>query len=139
MFKQRISFSTAVLIITRWFAVAGVVCIGAMMMLTVVDVAGRAILSQPVKAGLALISTFMVGVVFFGLAYCYMVGGHIKVELLTSHLSPRMRGIFEFVMLLAVMVLMTLFTYTTTIRAIYAWEIKEYYWRMEVEENSVIN
>ena len=61
-----------------------------MMLQITLSVLGRYLITQPIPGTLEVVSTYyMVGVVFFPLAYVQRNRGHIVVELFTQNMSPR--------------------------------------------------
>jgi len=99
-----------------------------MMVATVSDVTSRTLLNRSIGGALELVGLLMVGAVFFSIAYTQIVGGHVKVELVTSHLSTKTLAVIQVVTLFLLIVMLALFTWTTIDRTIYSWQIKEEYW-----------
>ena len=114
--------------ISRWCSFLGASFIALMMLATVSDVARRTLLNRSIGGALELVGLLMVGAVFFSLAYTQITGSHVRVELVTSHLSNRTQAIIEVITLFLVIVILALFTWTTIDRTIYSWQIKEEYW-----------
>jgi TRAP-type C4-dicarboxylate transport system permease small subunit len=74
---------------------AGVVILAAMMLLTASDVTLRYIFNRPIVGSFDLTEYMMVIVVSFGLAYCAFLKGHVKVDLVVSHLPQRVQAFID--------------------------------------------
>jgi len=74
--------------------VAGVVLV-AMMFLTAVDVLLRYVFSKPISGSLELTEYMMVIVTGFGIGWCALQKGHVRVEVVTASLSPRIQSILS--------------------------------------------
>lgn len=80
--------------VARWIAAAGGIVILAMMLVAVLDVALRYLFNAPLSSAYELMQLGMVLVVYCGLAWCGLTGGHITVNFLGALLDhPRMRWI----------------------------------------------
>jgi TRAP-type C4-dicarboxylate transport system permease small subunit len=60
-----------------------------MMMLVVVDVFMRYVMHRPLMVSDELSAYMLVALAFLGFAYTWREGGHVRVEVLVSRLSPR--------------------------------------------------
>jgi TRAP-type C4-dicarboxylate transport system permease small subunit len=60
-----------------------------MMMVTVVDVIGRYFFNSQIKGGWELVSYLMVGAGTWGMAYCQVKKGHIRVDFIWQRLSKK--------------------------------------------------
>lgn len=76
--------------------IIAMVLIGAMMMLTVVDVVGRYFFSKPIIGSYELTQFMMAGVVFLGLAYTQVNKGHVAVTYITNKLSQKTQVAIRF-------------------------------------------
>lgn len=74
--------------------IAGVVLVG-MMFLTAADVLLRYVLNKPISGSLELTEFMMVVVTGFGIAWCALRNGHVRVEVFTVNLSPRIQSILS--------------------------------------------
>jgi len=72
---------------------AGILAV--MMFLTAMDVLLRYIFNRPISGALELTEYMMVILVAFGIAYCAVLKGHVRVEVLTSHLPPRVQSVIS--------------------------------------------
>jgi TRAP-type transport system small permease protein len=75
--------------------VAGVVFMVAMMLLTVGDVFLRFAFNRPVLGSVEMTEYLMVGTGFLGIAWCAVKGGHVGVDLIVSHFSPRVQAVID--------------------------------------------
>ncbi len=74
---------------TRYVSYVGMIFLIPMMLLTTVDVAGRALWLRPIP-GAVEISSYMLAVfILLGIAYTHQVKGHVRVSMLLSRLSKR--------------------------------------------------
>lgn len=71
----------------------GLVALAAMMFLTAVDVTMRKAANMPILGSYELIQFMMVVCGAFGLAHCAIEKGHVSVDLVTSKLSHKARGL----------------------------------------------
>jgi TRAP-type transport system small permease protein len=80
-------------IVDRLSGVFGVAVAGsmltAMMLLTFVDVVGRKLINRPVQGSWELVEFMMALVVTFGLSYCALNKGHIRVDFLMQYTGRR--------------------------------------------------
>ena len=86
---------TAIIFVSRLLNNIGVFFLIAMMLLTVADVFMRYVLNRPILGSVEITRYLMVSLAFLGLAWCAVVKGHVRVELLISRLSPRAQAIFD--------------------------------------------
>lgn len=74
--------------LSRWAALVGGVVLVALMLMVVTSVAGRALMGVglgPVPGDFELAEVGMGIAVFFFLPWCYLSGGHARVDLLYTH------------------------------------------------------
>jgi TRAP-type C4-dicarboxylate transport system permease small subunit len=98
------------------FAAAGV--LAAMMLLTVSDVFLRYSFSRPIIGTTELTEIMMICVAFLGLAWCAVKRGHLKVDLVMAHFSPRIQAIVDSITLLAVLGLCVFITWRSFLESI---------------------
>lgn len=79
--------------VSRVAGIVAMVFLLAMMVLTVSDVCLRYFFNAPILGSVELAEYFMVVTGFFGLAWCAVKKGHVKVDLILSHLPPRLQVI----------------------------------------------
>jgi len=73
----------------RLLALAGGIVLILMVALTVVDVFMRKFLNAPIFGAQDLSMMLLILVVFFGMAYCARIGGHVAVDLI-SNANPKL-------------------------------------------------
>lgn len=93
----------------RWICYAGMLLIVPLMLLTTIDVIGRAFFARPIP-GIVELSSYMLDVlILLGLAYTQQVKGHVRVAMLTVRMPFRLRTLVEiFVTLLSLFVMVLL-------------------------------
>jgi TRAP-type transport system small permease protein len=64
-----------------------------MMMVTVADVVGRYVFSKPIKGAFELVGFLMVFAGTWGIAYCQIKKGHIRVDFILQRFSKRVQAI----------------------------------------------
>ena len=67
----------------------------ALTLLTVISVAGRALLSAPIPGDFELIEIGMAVAIFSFLPYCQIVRGNVIVDLFTARAGPRIRALLD--------------------------------------------
>lgn len=78
--------------ILRWMALAAGWVTVALMIYTVVDVFMRYVFNQPFRGSLEVTEFAMALIVFFGIAYCGWLGGHVAVDIFERPLeNPKLR------------------------------------------------
>ena len=82
-------------LLSKWFAYVATGVLGLMMMLTVADVFMRTFFNAPITGTTEVTEFMMVIVVFPALAWCAVKRRHIQVDLLVSHLPPRIQTIID--------------------------------------------
>ena len=78
--------------LSKIMALVAALCLAAMMLLTVADVAGRYFFKLPVTGAWEIISLLLVCSATWGLAYCQVEKGHISVNVLLQNFSPRLKS-----------------------------------------------
>jgi TRAP-type C4-dicarboxylate transport system permease small subunit len=68
-----------------------------LMLIGVVQIFGRKLFNAPIFGYIDIVEIAMSGLVFLGLAYTERLGGHIRMELIVSHLRGRWLWTFELV------------------------------------------
>ena len=81
--------------VSRVMAIIAAVVLAIMMLLTVADVSGRYFANHPVKGTYELIGLLLICAATWGLAYCQIQRGHIRVTVLFEHFSPRVRAVLN--------------------------------------------
>jgi len=117
--KSAHSAETIINQISRVVGAIAVVFLVAMMLLTVADVFLRYVFSAPIKGSLELTEFCMVVAGFLGLAWCAVKRGHVKVDLIVSHLPPRAQGITDTITMLLAMTVVPLMAWRAFAQARY--------------------
>ena len=100
-------------LLSRLFAYAATGVLGLMMLLTVTDVFLRWVFNSPITGTTEITEFMMVIVVFPALAYCALSRRHIQVDLLVSHLPPRVQIIIDVLTLLIALGIYVIITWQT--------------------------
>jgi TRAP-type C4-dicarboxylate transport system permease small subunit len=74
-------------------AYVSAVALFGMMMLTVADVFGRYVLSNPIKGTWELVGFMLVAAGGWGMGYCQIRKGHIRVDFLLSRFPEKIRAV----------------------------------------------
>jgi TRAP-type C4-dicarboxylate transport system permease small subunit len=92
--------------VNRGVCYAGMFLILPLMLLTTVDVIGRAAWARPIP-GIVELSSYALDVfILLGLAYTQQVKGHVRVSMLTSRMPPRVQIFLDiFVALLSLFII----------------------------------
>lgn len=85
------------------------------------DVLMRYFLNQPQLFVDEVASFLQVLVIFWGLAHTFQVGGHIRVDLVTSHLPGRRRAWLRLATLTLGLALIAVVSWVTALSALTAW------------------
>ena len=93
----------------------------AIVLLISYDVTMRYFFNEPQVFVDEVASFLEVLVIFGGAAYTYRVGGHVRVDLVTGHISPAARAWLRLVTLLLGVVFLAIVIWVTTQSAITAW------------------
>lgn len=116
-------FGVAVTILNRVSLVAsglGIVFMVAMLLLTVGDVFLRFVFNRPVLGSVEITEYLMVGTGFLGIAWCAAKGGHVGVDLIVSHLPPRVQAAIDSVTCLLSLGVVPLVAWQAFVQAGYA-------------------
>ena len=104
--------------LTNIIGITGSIVIGFMMMVTVVDVVGRRLFNAPLLGSMDLTTFMMVVVVFFSIAHCQLVKGHVTIDLVVSRLPTRIQAIINSIMYSLFFLLFVWITYQFYLRAL---------------------
>jgi TRAP-type transport system small permease protein len=83
--------------ISQWLNVVGMVVLGALIGITVVDVLGRSLFHKPILGTFELTEYMLAVIVFCTISWCAVTRSHITVDILTSHLPPRVNAVLLFI------------------------------------------
>ncbi|MBW1791692.1 MAG: TRAP transporter large permease subunit [Deltaproteobacteria bacterium] len=78
--------------VSHVMAVIAAVVLGIMMLLTTSDVVGRYFFNYPIKGTYELIGLMLICAATWGLAYCQIYRGHIRITVLFDRFSPRLQA-----------------------------------------------
>ena len=70
---------------------AGVLCVIAMMLVVTYEVISRYLLNSPTTWSDEIASYLLIAIVFLGLAQNLRLGDHIRIDIITEKVSPRVR------------------------------------------------
>jgi TRAP-type C4-dicarboxylate transport system permease small subunit len=104
--------------LSRWFAYVATGVLGLMMLLTVADVFMRTFFNSPITGTTEITEFMMVIVVFPALAWCAVTRRHVQVDLLVSHLPPRVQTIIDSLTLLLALATFVIITWRSLLESI---------------------
>jgi TRAP-type C4-dicarboxylate transport system permease small subunit len=96
---------------------AGVSVLAMMMLLTASDVTLRYVFNRPIIGSYDLTEYMMAIVVAFGLAYCALLKGHVRVDLIVSHFSQRVQAAIDSITSLLGVILFSIITWQSFVYA----------------------
>ena len=111
--------------VSRTMAVVSAMVSGAIMLGIVADVGRRELVGRSIPGMIELIETFMVIVVFLGLAYAEATGVHVRMSLVTNALGPRMRKAVKTFGMVVCMVGSASVSRTSAFRAVQSTTLRE--------------
>ncbi|MBN1189102.1 MAG: TRAP transporter small permease [Dehalococcoidales bacterium] len=82
---------------SKIMAIIASLVLGAMMLLTLADVAGRYFFNKPIRGTWELVGMLLVFAGTWGLAYCQIQKSHIRVDILLTRFPRRIRGLINFI------------------------------------------
>lgn len=91
----------------------GGVVLVCMMFFTGADVVLRYFFHLPIMGSFEIVSFMLPAIVAFGFAFCFLQEGHVRVDLMISHLSEKKQAILHAVSYLIVLVLFVILTIAT--------------------------
>ena len=81
--------------VSKTINLVGVAILFLMMLVVTTDVLGRYLFSRPLPGAFDTIELMMVILVFFSLAYCAALEGHVRVDVFHSRLNKRNQAILD--------------------------------------------
>lgn len=107
----------AIITLSRWvYTVCGAGCLLLLIVLVTADVALRYLFNHPIMSSHELVMFLMGIAVFTTLSYTATEKGHVRIELLASRLSERIRKILDIIMSILSAGLFALISQQTIIR-----------------------
>ena len=119
------SFSATLSRLALGLLLLGAVGMIVSMLLGFADVVGTKFFNWPVPGTLEVTESTMVLIVFGALAYAQERRGHIRVELLYTHVSARTRSLMDLVTHVVAFVFFALIAWQGFGELTYSWEIRE--------------
>ena len=95
----------------RFIALLGGITILLLVFLAVINVLGRWLFSLPVSGYIDWVEQSMAVFAFFGIAYCQRLGGHIRMDIVVSHVKGRLLWFSEFISILIMFVITNVLIY----------------------------
>jgi TRAP-type C4-dicarboxylate transport system permease small subunit len=83
--------------ITKWLAILAAVCIAVMMVTNFTDIIGTKFFLKSVPGALDISEELMVLVTLLPLAFIALERGHIRITLLTDHMTPAVRFVLQII------------------------------------------
>ena len=102
--------------ITKMMAVVSSFALAAMMAITVIDVVGRYFFLSPLKGAFEMAGILLVIAASWGMGYCQFLKGHIRIDILFIHLSPRIQAVFNTIAYLIGIAAVGIITWQTLLR-----------------------
>lgn len=91
-----------------WLALTSGFAVFSLMLLAVISVSGRNFFNAPLPGYVDWIEQAMPVVAFIGMAYCQRLGGHIRMDILISHLKGRALWLIEAIGVLLILLVVLL-------------------------------
>ena len=79
--------------VSKIMAATGALTLGIMMLVTVIDVCGRYFFNRPLDGAFELVGILLVIAASWGMGYCQLLKGNVRIDLLTNYFPKIMRGI----------------------------------------------
>ncbi len=95
----------------KFIALLGGITILLLVFLAVINVLGRWLFSLPVSGYIDWVEQSMAVFAFFGIAYCQRLGGHIRMDIVVSHIKGRMLWFSEFLSILIMFIITSVLIY----------------------------
>ena len=107
----------------KMLALLGGIVIMLLVLLATVNVLGRWIFSLPISGYIDWVEQAMAFMAFLGLAYTQRLGGHIRMEILVSHLHGRKLWFAELVSTVLMLLVTLVLIYGSWLQLLRAWQI----------------
>jgi TRAP-type mannitol/chloroaromatic compound transport system permease small subunit len=89
------------------------------------DVVGTQFFGWPLHGAKEITESTMVLIVFGALAYAQIRRAHIRVELVHSHMTPRVQAAMDVIADIAALIFFSILVWQCTIEAVLSWQIGE--------------
>lgn len=106
----------------KFFTLAGGVVIFLLVFLATINVLGRWLFNTPISGYIDWVEQSMAFFAFLGLAYTQREGGHIRMDILVSHLHDRTLWLAEFISTLLMLLISLVLIYGSYQHFYRAWE-----------------
>ncbi len=107
----------------RVLALLGGIVIMLLVLLATVNVLGRWIFSLPISGYIDWVEQAMAFMAFLGIAYTQRLGGHIRMDILVSHLHGRRLWFTELVSTVLMLLITLVLIYGSWLHFLRAWQI----------------
>ncbi len=95
--EQVSRFDTVIMWISRVMAVVSAVALAAMMMIVVINVVGRYVFLRPLEGDFELVGLLLVIAGSWGMGYCQLLKGNIRINIIIDLFRPRGQAILNFI------------------------------------------
>jgi TRAP-type C4-dicarboxylate transport system permease small subunit len=106
-------------------ALVGGIWLSLTMFQVVADVTGRYLLARPLPATYAIGEIMLVFLVYMGVTYTEVIGGHTRILLISDRLPRRWQILLEIVFLFVGLPILFLFTWYSFCFALRSWKLNE--------------
>ena len=107
----------------KWLALLGGIVIMLLVLLATVNVLGRWIFSLPISGYIDWVEQAMAFMAFLGIAYTQRQGGHIRMDILVSHLHGRRLWFTELLSTVLMLLVTLVLIYGSWLHFLRAWQI----------------
>ena len=107
----------------KWLALLGGIVIMLLVLLATLNVLGRWLFSLPISGYVDWVEQAMAFMAFLGLAYTQRLGGHIRMDILVSHLHGRRLWFTELLSTVLMLLVTLVLIYGSWLHFLRAWQI----------------
>jgi TRAP-type C4-dicarboxylate transport system permease small subunit len=107
----------------KWLTLLGGIVIMLLVLLATVNVLGRWIFSLPISGYIDWVEQAMAFMAFLGIAYTQRQGGHIRMDILVSHLHGRRLWFTELLSTVLMLLVTLVLIYGSWLHFLRAWQI----------------
>jgi len=119
-------FLAAIVKFTSFMSAAATIWTFLLMFFMTADVFGRIFLNHPLTGAPELVKVSLVGVVYLHMPYCLWIGRHIRSDLLSSRMGPKLSLAMDVIMYILGAALFAGIFFASWDQMLEAWEIGEY-------------